>query len=170
MFRKNEMVIALEWLLDLFDLDEYKNEEGESVDVNDYYLPDIAMVLRDKAETVYQYRMDTDYPKGVNYRGKELFREAAILMCSENESTTFHDNIRICYDNELWMLEDGTFAVVHCLNTQHDDDVVYNTAYRSLVGIIETEEDLFCGIEDILKVFDQAQEKIWECEAAIYEL
>ena len=91
-------------------------------------------------------------------------------MCSENESTTFHDNIRICYDNELWMLEDGTFAVVHCLNTQHDDDAVYDTAYRSLVGIVETEEDLFCGIEDILEVFDQAQEKIWECEAAIYEL
>ena len=84
MFRKNEMVTALEWLLDLFDLDEYENEDGESVDVNDYYFPDIAMVLRDKAETVYQYRMDTDYPKGVNYRGKELFREKAILMCSEN--------------------------------------------------------------------------------------
>lgn len=105
MFRKNEMVTALEWLLDLFDLDEYENEDGESVDVNDYYFPDIAMVLRDKAETVYQYRMDTDYPKGVNYRGKELFREKAILMCSENESTTFHDNIRICYDNELWRME-----------------------------------------------------------------
>lgn len=37
MFRKNEMVTALEWLLDLFDLDEYENEDGESVDVNDYY-------------------------------------------------------------------------------------------------------------------------------------
>ena len=68
------------------------------------------------------------------------------------------------------MLEDGTFAVVHCLNTQHNDDAVYDTAYRSLVGIVETEDDLFCGIEDILEVFDQAQEKIWECEAAIYEL
>ena len=89
MFRKNEMVTALEWLLDLFDLDEYENEDGESVDVNDYYFPDIAMVLRDKAETVYQYRMDTDYPKGVNYRGKELFREKAILMCSENDVPHF---------------------------------------------------------------------------------
>ena len=63
MFRKNEMATALEWLLDLFDLDDYENEDGESVDVNDYYFPDIAMVLRDKAETVYQYRMDTDYSK-----------------------------------------------------------------------------------------------------------
>lgn len=170
MFRAKEMITALEWLLELFDLDDYKNEAGESVNVDDYYFPDIAMVLRDKAETVYQYRMDTDYPKGVNYRGKELFRQGAILMCSENKSTTFHDNIRICYDDELWLLEDGTFAVVHCLNTQHDDGAVYDTAYRSLVGIVETEEDLFCGIEDILEVLDQAQEDIWECEAAIYEL
>ena len=31
MFRKNEMVTALEWLLDLFDLDEYENEDGEFI-------------------------------------------------------------------------------------------------------------------------------------------
>ena len=55
MFRKTEMVTALEWLLDLFDLDDYENEDGESVDVNDYYFPDIAMVLRDQAETCLLY-------------------------------------------------------------------------------------------------------------------
>ncbi|WP_276893429.1 hypothetical protein [Eisenbergiella massiliensis] len=171
MFREKDMVKALDWLLGLFDDEDYECcDDDEAVSADSLCLHDVAQALRDKAENVYQYKVDCNYSMGFKYRGKPLFTESAILIYKENESATMDNNSEIWYDTELWLMEEGNFAVVHSVRMKHDDGVIYETEYRSLVGIVEEADDLFFFPEELICKLDEACVPVWEHEATIYEM
>lgn len=90
MFKEDKMVEAIRWILNLYEPSGYDAFDEEELG-GDYGLSmsEVVMALRDKAETVYQYRIDSNYEKGLSYRRAELFDQRAILIHLENESVTF---------------------------------------------------------------------------------
>ena len=60
------------------------------------------------------------------------------------------------YDAELWLLEDMSFAVVHCFRTMMEKHGHLGalTEYRIVRDNIENSEDLFFSIEELLEELD----------------
>ena len=81
MFKEDKMIEAIRWILNLYEPSDYDAFDEKELG-SDYGLcmSEVVMALRNKAQTVYQYRIDTNYEKGLSYRGAELFNQRAILI------------------------------------------------------------------------------------------
>lgn len=171
MYRENKMIEAIRWILSLYEPKDYeafdKDEIGED---GGLYLPDVVMVLRDRAERVYQFKLDTDIEKGFKYRSAELFNQRAILIYEENEIITCTNETTTTYNTELWLLEDMRFMIVHLVRMTHNDGVAYESEYRTVVKQLETKDDLFFSPENLIEALEEMCIPIWEMEAIIYEL
>jgi hypothetical protein len=171
MFKEDKMIEAIRWILNLYEPSDYDAFDEKELG-SDYGLcmSEVVMALRNKAQTVYQYRIDSNYEKGLSYRGAELFNQRAILIHLENESVTFTNETTTRYNTELWLLENMSFAIVHFVNMLHNDGIAYETEYRALVKRLENRDDLFFPPEDLIEELEEACIPIWESEAIIYEL
>lgn len=171
MFKENKMIEAIRWILNLYEPSDYDAFDEEELG-SDYglCLHDIVMALRDKAETVYQFKVDSSFEMGFKYRSPELFNQRAICIYKEIESSTLDNETIANYSTELWLLEDMSFDVVRCVFVSHDDGVTYDSEYRTIVKKLEKREDLFFPPEDLVEELEEACIPIWESEAIIYEL
>ena len=62
------------------------------------------------------------------------------------------------------------FMIVHLVRMVHNDGVVYESEYRTVVKQLNTREDLFFKPEDLIEALEEMCIPIWEMEAIIYEL
>lgn len=171
MYRENKMIEAIRWILNLYEPDDYDVfDEDEIGEDGGLCLHEVVMALRDRAQNVYQYRIDTDFEMGFQYRSAELFNQRAILIYDEYEISTFSNATTTNYNTELWLLEDMRFMIVHLVRMVHNDGVVYESEYRTVVKQLNTREDLFFKPEDLIEALEEMCIPIWEMEAIIYEL
>ena len=171
MFRQKEMEKALTWLIGLYRPEDYDAyDEEEASDLDGICFEEICMALRDMAQTVYQYTVESSHEHGFEYRGKELFRMRGCKICSDMEIGCC-DAVNTLYGKELWFLEDMSFALVHyvrmCGGTE-DSEVV--TEYRAIIKRFEGRQDLFVSPETLLETLEEMCVPQWEQTATIYEL
>jgi len=171
MYNEAKMTEAIRWILNLYEPDDYEAyDEDEISEDGGLCLHEVVMALRDKAQTVYHYQIDSDFDTSFKYRSAELFDQRAIRIFEENESTTFDNETTASYNTELWLLEDMSFVIVRCVSLRHDDGVIYESEYRTVLKQLKKREDLFFTPEDFIGVLEEACIPIWESEATIYEL
>lgn len=118
MFKERDMSEAIEWLFSMYDDEDYE-WQGEDEDAPDFVsilcLPQVCNALRDIAQTVYQYEVNSSYEKGFKYRGQELFGQRACLVCSEIDQAVM-DSVSTYYENELskiFLLKRSVLEVSH---------------------------------------------------------
>ena len=128
------------------------------------------MALKDAVQTVYQYSVTGGYEKSFDYRGVELFNQRGCLIISDVEQMVF-DEAETIYATELWLLEDMSFAIVHCVKMKiGSEDTGYVTEYRAFKKPLEISEDLFFSPESLIEELESMCVPQWEHEATIYEL
>lgn len=121
-------------------------------------------------QTVYQYSVIGGYEKSFDYRGIELFNQRGCLILSDVEQMVF-DEAKTTYATELWLLEDMSFAIVHCVNMKiGSEDTGYVTEYRAFKKPLEISDDLFFSPESLIEELESMCIPQWEHEATIYEL
>lgn len=171
MFTEKEMDKAINWLFGLFVVEDYEAYDDEEIgNAGGLCLPEVCNALREKAQTVYQYQIESPFEKGFRYRGKELFGQRACMMYSDVEIAAF-DMVATTYETELWLLEDMSFAVVHCVVVKvESDEMSHTTEYRAVVKKVESRNDLFFTPESLIEVLEEICVPQWESEATIYEL
>ena len=104
------------------------------------------------------------------YRGVELFNQRGCLILSDVEQMVF-DEAETTYATELWLLEDMSFAIVHCVKMKiGSEDTGYVTEYRAFKKPLEISEDLFFSPESLIEELESMCVPLWEHEATIYEL
>ena len=115
LFNEREMSLALAKLFELFSPSDYEAFDEEEIGyAGGLCLPEICMALKDAVQTVYQYSVIGGYEKSFDYRGVELFNQRGCLIISDVEQMVF-DEAETIYATELWLLEDMSFAIVHCV-------------------------------------------------------
>ena len=116
----------------------------------------MAKALEERMEEVFEYKVVSDGRACVDYRGKYLFDQRAVhILTVENFAVeNFHYDME--YDAELWLLEDMSFAVVHCFRTmiEGNGQLGAYTEYRTVQEEIESRVDLFFTIEELLEELD----------------
>lgn len=115
LFNEREMSLALAKLFELFSPSDYEAFDEEEIGyAGGLCLPEVCMALKDAVQTVYQYSVTGRYEKSFDYRGVELFNQRGCLILSDVEQMVF-DEAKTTYATELWLLEDMSFAIVHCV-------------------------------------------------------
>ena len=100
----------------------------------------------------------------------ELFNQRGCLIISDVEQMVF-DEAKTTYATELWLLEDMSFAIVHCVKMKiGSEDTGYVTEYRAFKKPLEISEDLFFSPESLIEELESMCVPLWEHEATIYEL
>ena len=160
-----------EMSLELFSPSDYEAFDEEEIGyAGGLCLPEICMALKDAVQTVYQYSVIGGYEKSFDYRGVELFNQRGCLIISDVEQMVF-DEAETIYATELWLLEDMSFAIVHCVKMKiGSEDTGYVTEYRAFKKPLEISEDLFFSPELLIEELESMCVPLWEHEATIYEL
>jgi len=171
MFREKDMVKALSWLIGLYEPIDFGAYDEEELGVDGgICLEEVCMGVRDKVQTIYQYTVESSHELGFKYRGKELFRQRGCKIYSDMEVGA-SDVITSTYEKELWLLEDMSFALVHCVSMGIGaEDNEYITEYRSIIKRFEGKQDLFMTPEDLLEELEEMCVPQWEHTATIYEM
>ena len=152
MFNEANMMKALSWLHDLYQPDDYYDEEYRDLGIEEFPPRDLCGALRQMADTLYEYKVDSDNGCGFNYRSKELMPMRGIPIVYEmTEIVEDIGGATIRYGVELWLMEDMSFAIVNCVETMlGDPKVSYHTSeYRSFVKSVECRDDLPFSPESI---------------------
>ncbi|MDO4515055.1 MAG: hypothetical protein Q4B72_13610 [Lachnospiraceae bacterium] len=139
----------------------YEEEERWMMDDEIFALEGIsnrcmANALKDRMEEVFEYKAVSEAGTHVDYRGRYLFDQRAVRIITVENFSMEDYHYGMEYDAELWLLEDMSFAVVHCFRTimakhEHLDAL---TEYRVINGMVECGEDLFFTIEELLEELD----------------
>lgn len=156
MFTEENIKNAVQSLCELFD-----ESERWMLD-DDYFVLEgisnkcLAEALEDRMEAVYEYTAVSHTEDHLDYRGKYLFDQRAVRMIAFENYATEDDHYGMEYDSELWLLEDMSFAQVSCFRTliEQDDYLGALTEYRTVKKKIETSDDLFFTIEELLEELD----------------
>ena len=146
------MSLALTKLFELFSPSDYEAYDEEEIGyAGGLRLPEVCMALKDAVQTVYQYSVTGGYEKSFDYRGVELFNQRGCLIISDVEQMVF-DEAKTTYATELWLLEDMSFAIVHCVKMKiGSEDTGYVTEYRAFKKPLEISEDLFFSPESLIE-------------------
>ena len=171
LFNEREMSLALAKLFELFSPSDYEAFDEEEIGyAGGLCLPEVCMALKDAVQTIYQYSVTGGYEKSFDYRGVELFDQRGCLIFSDVEQMVF-DEAETTYATELWLLEDMSFAIVHCVKMKiGSEDTGYVTEYRAFKKPLEISEDLFFSPESLIEELESMCVPLWEHEATIYEL
>ena len=145
-------------------LDAIKHQ-GERTDLTSAQLGQKSWAVNQVAEQSGDSRVQVQ-----RYRGVELFNQRGCLILSDVEQMVF-DEAKTTYATELWLLEDMSFAIVHCVKMKiGSEDTGYVTEYRAFKKPLEISEDLFFSPESLIEELESMCVPQWEHEATIYEL
>ena len=157
MFTTEEIKNAMNRIFNLFPVEEVKELLGENCDVADAVKLDVVVNnLQRTASDVYLFTYASNAKETGTDMGKCLFdQKAAWIGTLSNEDQQVGGNM-ICSENELWLLEDMTFAHIFCLcNIKVEDGEYTNrTECRTLVRIIRDREDLFFSAAKLLQALE----------------
>lgn len=121
-------------------------------------IPDKCMekALKDRMEDVFAYKALSDSEIYLDYRGAYLFDQQAVRILRYENYSVADDHYGMEYDAELWLLEDMSFVIVNCFRTmiENQENLGALTEYRIVKKKIESCEDLFFPIEDLLEELD----------------
>ena len=133
------------WMLD----EDYFAEEG----ITNYCL---SKALADRMEEVFEFRAVCDTEDYMDYCGRYLFEQRAVRIITYENFGMGNNHYAMEYDAELWLLEDMTFAEVHCFRTMVESNGYLGAAteYRVVRKKIEAGDDLFFTIEELLEELD----------------
>ena len=82
---------------------------------------------------------------------RDRFNQRGCLILSDVEQMVF-DEAKTTYATELWLLEDMSFAIVHCVKMKiGSEDTGYVTEYRAFKKPLEISEDLFFSPESLIE-------------------
>lgn len=112
--------------------------------------------LKDRMEDVFAYKALSDSEIYLDYRGAYLFDQQAVRILRYENYSVADDHYGMEYDAELWLLEDMSFVIVNCFRTmiENQENLGALTEYRIVKKEIESCEDLFFPIEDLLEELD----------------
>ena len=154
MFTTEEIKNAMNRIFNLFPVEEVKELLGENCDVADAVKLDVVVNnLQRTASDVYLFTYASNAKETGTDMGKCLFdQKAAWIGTLSNEDQQVGGNM-ICSENELWLLEDMTFAHAFCNRNQRfeSEDVMSVTEYRMVIGIIRDRDDLFFDAASLFK-------------------
>ena len=171
MFSKKAMSDAIYAVFDLFEPDDFMESDKESLldDLQDK-METICAALRSEAVVPFEFALEDALAQQFSYRGKELFGQRACLLHYKTNYDVL-DIVEVNVDDELWLLEDMSMAIVHCVHSQIGaDDMGYYTTYRT-VHVLEPEyDDLFFPPEDLLESLNELYEQYDDQNATVYEL
>lgn len=156
MFTEENIKRAVQSLCELFDENERWMLDDDYFALEGISNQCLAEALEDRMETVYEYTALSHAEDHLDYRGKYLFDQRAVRMIAFENYSTEDDHYGMEYDSELWLLEDMSFVQVNCFRTliEQDDYLGALTEYRTVKKRIETSEDLFFAIEELLEELD----------------
>lgn len=92
----------------------------------------LTQTVRHKAGTVYAYTAQSERPKSLNYRGRELFAQRAARLYNEFDQCV-SETVVASRTVELWLLEDMTFCAVARVFVDCGNGA-YITEYREKKG------------------------------------
>lgn len=156
MFTERNIKNAFQTLCELFDendrwmMDEdYFAEEG----ITNYSLSE---ALADRMEEVFEFKAVCDLEGYMDYCGRYLFDQRAVRILTYENFAMEDNHYGVEYDAELWLLEDMSFAEVHCFRTMIENCgyVGAVSEYRVVQKEIESSDDLFFSIEELLEELD----------------
>lgn len=132
---------------------------------------DLLQALRFNAETVYAYSAEgCDFDSGCNYYGQELFQRRATRIysfCVMEEM----DVVLLNRILELWLLDDFSFALVACMETDYEEGE-YTTAYRVIraTDLDEIAQEMQLVFDGIVASLAKLAESYTESGMPTYEL
>ena len=143
-------------LLRLFNLYEYgefdsfeefmtEDEQDLREYAADHYAEELYPYIIENMREVNHMEGDDGEGNEPFYMTEELFYVPACKIYSDISEATY-DRFELILQLEIWMLEDGRFAVVTCFDFNKDG---WNLVYRVLDKFIEKKEDLPVSFEDL---------------------
>lgn len=156
MYSPERIKKALEFIFGLLDSDviEYlkENYSAELDDISPALLSNEFVRLASKP---FDYRMINEGVDGITFMGKPITQQRAMYLLSDVESTIEEGGYNATSFWELYLMEDMSFQVIHCLQTicelKHGRSV---TEYRTVIKKIESADDIFFVPEDLVCVLD----------------
>lgn len=156
MFTEEKIKGAFQALCELYDEEDRWMLDDNFFDVEGLSNYCMAKALENRMNEVFEYKVISEARTHVDFRGRYLFEQRAVrIITAENFSMeNYHYGME--YDAELWLLEDMSFAVVHCFRTMMEEHGRPGalTEYRIVRNDIESSEDLFFTIEELLEELD----------------
>ena len=131
----------------------------------------LLQAIRFNAETVYAYSAEgCDFDSGCNYYGQELFPRRATRIysfCVMEEM----DVVLLNRVLELWLLDDFSFALVACMETDYEEGE-YCTAYRVIraTDLEEIAQEMELVFDDIAENLIELADSYGEVGMPTYEL
>ena len=131
----------------------------------------LLQAIRFNAETVYAYSAEgSDFDSGCNYFGQELFpcRATRIYSFCVMEEM---DVVLLNRVLELWLLDDFSFALVACMETDYEEGA-YNTTYRVIraTDLDEIAQEMQLVFDDIAENLIELAESYRDFGMPTYEL
>ena len=132
---------------------------------------DLLQALRFNAETVYAYSAEgCDFDSGCNYYGQELFPRRATRIysfCVMEEM----DVVLLNRVLELWLLDDFSFALVACMETDYEEGA-YCSAYRVIraTDLDEIAQEMQLVFDEIAANLLELADSYGEVSMPTYEL
>lgn len=156
MYSPERIEKALEFMFGLFDSDDIDylkaNYEAELDDISPALLSKEFTRLASKP---FDYRMTNEGIDGITFMGKPITQQRAMYLLSDVESTIEEGGYNATSFWELYLMEDMTFQVIHCLQTicelKHGRSI---TEYRTVIKRIESAQDIFFVSEDLVCALD----------------
>ena len=144
----------------------YDDEDVEAMmDCIDFHA--LLQAVRHKMGTAYAYITQGNQPKSFNYRGPELFGQRAICLSASMQSSTAEVVVTNRYE-ELWLLEDMTFAPVVCITVACGKE--YVTEYRVVKEGDPWQNGMMPDLEELTYTLRDMCDPCYECEIPVYEL
>lgn len=171
MNKKTELVYAINALISSFkDFDHPQHPEVMNA-LENLDFDALLQSLRFHAETVYAYTAEGgDFDSGCGYFGQELFprRATRIFSCCVLEE---YDVVLLNRMMELWLLDDFSFALVACTETDYEQGA-YCTAYRVIRAddLEEIAEEMHSHFDCIAANLIELAESYGEIGMPTYEL
>lgn len=176
MNKKTELVYAIKALFDAcnphdIDPEEIPQRLETMNNLKELDFDDLLQALRFNAETVYAYSAEgCDCGTGCTYYGQELFPRRATRIysfCVMEEM----DVVLLNRVLELWLLDDFSFALVACMETDYEEGA-YNTAYRVIraTDLDEIAQEMELVFDDIAENLIELADSYGEVGMPTYEL
>ena len=147
---------ALEFMFGLFDSDDIEYLKANyAAELDDSSPALLSNEFARLASKPFDYRMINEGIDGITFMGKPIAQQRAMYLLSDVESTIEEGGYNATSFWELYLMEDMSFQVIHCLQTicelKHGRSI---TEYRTVVKRIESSQDIFFVPEDLVCALD----------------
>lgn len=149
-----EYLLRLFWLYEDSEFDDLAEFLGDGSDPREYAADNYSEILfpyiKNNMAVVMEMEGDDGTGEEPFCMTDELFFYPACIICTQADEA-FLDRFDLYRDNEIWMLENGQFALVNCIELKKDGGYL---KYRFLDRYITEPGDIPVSFEDLEAGFD----------------